>query len=93
MSAYTPGPWRIANTESALLQINDQDRRSVAQVWDWPEMQANAALIAAAPELVEALQAFEAWIQSADYGMPAEHRLDKARELSRAALAKAGVTP
>jgi hypothetical protein len=52
---HTPGPWSckaIHNGETAIL---DPDRKRVVVVMDWKEMEANAKLIAAAPELLAAL--------------------------------------
>ncbi len=52
---YTPGPWHV---ESPALSIADSQRIEVATVrtyGDDAEALANARLIAAAPELLEAL--------------------------------------
>ena len=52
---HTPGPWSckaIHNGETAIL---DPDRKRVAVVMDWKEMEANAKLIAACPDLLAAL--------------------------------------
>ena len=50
---HTPGPWRVANG----VQIRSQ-RDQIAKIWMMRngEGNANARLIAAAPELLEALQ-------------------------------------
>ncbi len=67
MSAmHTPGPWRIEPNEGRFCwsQINGDGWGSLAQVctrlvgddFDHPEGVANARLIAAAPELYEALE-------------------------------------
>ena len=52
MSKHTPGPWRVANG----VQIRSQ-RDQIAKVWMMRdgEGKANAALIAAAPDLYKAL--------------------------------------
>lgn len=69
MSAkHTPGPWRLIDETGDELAITTDDRMdcncveivAVAIGWDEPlesEQQANARLIAAAPELLEALLA------------------------------------
>lgn len=57
MSAqHTPGPWHTAGDQG--VQIRSQ-RDQIAKVWTMRgnEWKANARLIAAAPELLEALQA------------------------------------
>ena len=64
MSAFTPGPWRTGKKRGNELFIYDAHNRLVAGAeFDPPEragshdqMRPNAVLIAAAPELVEALQ-------------------------------------
>lgn len=56
MSAqHTPGPWHTAGDQG--VQIRSQ-RDQIAKVWTMRgnEWKANARLIAAAPELLEALQ-------------------------------------
>lgn len=84
----TPGPWVIdANNVGSLWNVDDLKGESIAlshQVAndkDWSKRNANTALIAAAPELLEALQ-------------DALHAYDKHGEHSewdfaRAAIAKA----
>ena len=74
--AHTPGPWRtmpsgrggipIANTGAILCRVESPD---------------DAALIAAAPDLLAALRKIE---QQADYG-----QMDACRDIARAAIAKA----
>ena len=61
----TPGPWVIdANNVGSLWNVDDLKGESIAlshQVAndkDWSKRNANTALIAAAPELLEALQGF-----------------------------------
>jgi len=80
-SKHTPGPWKIGiakNQNNALAVFdsraevgnNPKDHRCICIVTE-PEMadkedEANAALIAAAPDLLKALKALaglEAWIQ------------------------------
>ena len=63
MSKHTPGPWHIdpaAEYDAAEYDINAKDS-DIASVWqdnksDDQEAEANANLIAAAPELLEALK-------------------------------------
>ena len=71
MSAHTPGPWRITDRYGVLTDQVGIDGRTVCTVWarqqghrpsgvdtePWPEGEANARLIAAAPELLDALRA------------------------------------
>lgn len=62
---FTPGPWKFEPGESAWIQSDSGNAdicempTSYWEVSDFPELYANASLIAAAPELYEALQAAE----------------------------------
>lgn len=66
-TAHTPGPWRalehnypIADTgdyDGAWLVLTDNPKRPIVELWgDTEETEANARLIAAAPDLLAALQ-------------------------------------
>lgn len=68
MAKHTPGPWRICGEYSSLKDEIGAEGRAVATVWTrkpadgthermpipWDEGLANARLIAAAPDLLEA---------------------------------------
>ena len=60
MSAHTPGPWRaVPNAPGISDTVIDSGRRVVADVISrksTDELRANARLIAAAPELLDALE-------------------------------------
>lgn len=96
MSAWTPGPWQIERFGNAwVTAIRSQDRRAVCygSIDD-----ADALLIAAAPELAEALIATTRELrlcrdQLASTGRHshADGSVNSALEKARAALAKAGV--
>lgn len=74
----TPGPWVVGGNEGNKLSVN-ADPYFVALVDEGDSQEANARLIAAAPELLEALQiiCFFEDISSAQ------------REIAEAAIAKA----
>jgi ketosteroid isomerase-like protein len=89
MSAHTPGPWTVADNNEVHC-----DAKTIAMVADlnWgqyrdaedngeAEFEANARLIAAAPELLEALKA----LTDAD----TDFTRAWAKEAARAAIAKA----
>ena len=78
---HTPGPWHTAGDQG--VQIRSQ-RDQIAKVWTMRgnEWKANARLIAAAPELLEALKAVLA--NSLD-----SKGLADAHKQARAAIAKA----
>lgn len=58
---HTPGPWELAGLCSVVARIGKKNNPNVAQLVDGlkptEELRANGLLIAAAPELLEALQA------------------------------------
>lgn len=61
MSGHTPGPWIISRGMGVQIALdtgtpNEPSARFVAAVHDIPEREANARLIAAAPELLAALK-------------------------------------
>lgn len=88
MGKHTPGPWdRVGTLVYALNE--DGFNRFCALVQDAhtakQELEANARLIAAAPELLEALEQFVAWVDA-----PCESAFSDSQLASaRAAIAKA----
>lgn len=99
MSKHTPGPWRIrtekvpngyrTNIEVDCLLIATCNGSTNA-MWDFVpgarEGLANAQLIAAAPDLLDALLEVDATIQTNDVD---KYSLEPLRELVKAAIAKA----
>jgi hypothetical protein len=93
MSKHTPGPWHLdfdEAIESTYVSISAAKHKSLAEVvWRFateeqsPNLEANAHLIAAAPELLEALERLVANLNEGDF--ISNTRIDEAR----AALAKA----
>jgi len=76
---HTPQPWRSNDFSSSVYGYIFGDKQAICRVFlDGDECEANARLIAAAPELLEALQGVMYW----DNGKP---EWDDAR----AAIAKA----
>ena len=82
---HTPGPWEV---EKCYIRAANATKYPIAWMeypngeGSKPEMEANAALIAAAPELLEALEA----VQFFEENRRNYHALDT---IIRAALAKA----
>jgi hypothetical protein len=62
---FTPGPWRVVNGDQIRSAIHQ-----IARAWMMRggEGKANARLIAAAPDLYEALSAFISWWDADDKG-------------------------
>lgn len=82
MSKHTPGPWAVANrtiSKRPATVVLDADHNEVCEVY------AAAALIAAAPDLLAALESLNAAVIRAGYGNTAMPELSKAW----AAIAKA----
>ncbi len=70
MSAHTPGPWQIDNNNchSGQVAVCHGDEEGYVEVWseNWSagiSQSANARLIAAAPDLLKALQGLLASVQ------------------------------
>lgn len=56
MSGYTPGPWRIVGADGYALAIWGPEAQDVVSENRGPMRQEDARLIAAAPELADALE-------------------------------------
>jgi hypothetical protein len=86
---HTPGPWVAIDHEI----FADNQSRNIADVWisfaniEDEEAKANARLIAAAPDLLEALEAFAEYAEKGTWGS-----LDPVTQ-ARAAIAKAKGDP
>lgn len=80
---HTPGPWRVSGKQS----IRAGEQRYVAKA-TWDNGEANAHLIAAAPDLLEALQGLAA-LYDTDEGCRSMQQYIRAR----AAIAKATSAP
>lgn len=98
MSKHTPGPWLIEAQNchfGDIATVHNTDEKWVtiyAPHWmetgmDEKEQSANARLIAAAPELLEALKKISA-IENQMYGADWEE-IEEARDIADAAIAKA----
>ena len=90
-NGHTPGPWRMDHDGSNWMVVTD-DYPEMVDVWGFNgmpavEVVANVRLIAAAPDLLEALEALTA--NYADVEPGGSKNVDKAR----AAIAKARGTP
>ncbi len=94
---HTPGPWKVVKPNNpGPQQENDRliatkDKKHVAEIFQYQNHKnqngpslANARLIAAAPELLEACKAFvEAWEKSLQL-----EKTDTALRLAKTAIAK-----
>jgi hypothetical protein len=83
--SYTPGPWKCSGGGA----ITGPDGEYIASVQTLLDMRANARLIAAAPDLLEALKviaAIEDRFNGGDWD-----EIEDARKIARAAIAKAEV--
>ena len=88
MSKHTPGPWHTAGEQGVQIRsAKDQ----IAKVWTMRgnEWKANARLIAAAPELLEALQSIADCCDEEHAARDYASRQAEIRGIARAAIAKA----
>jgi hypothetical protein len=87
---HTAGPWHIARFEASTVEIRNERGLIVAEVGDSSvEDEADARLIAAAPELLEALDILVANLTN-DLECDGHRAEDDVRvKLARAAIAKA----
>jgi hypothetical protein len=88
---YEPGPWK-----AHIFSVTGPKGQDIALCWDsedgnGKQTEANARLIAAAPELLEALQAIELHCSGKGDAKGAEHTAEglRLREQIRAAITKA----
>lgn len=96
MSKHTPGPWRVARTTvvgRSIIVSDGIEPTDVAETWDTRHeyAEANAILIAAAPDLLAACEAAEAELREYHADAPeSEQRLvAPVLGLLRAAIVKA----
>lgn len=89
MKRHTPGPWSVLGTDEVMVEGLASDICSL--IGDRATQLANANLIAAAPDLAEALRVCVDALDTQN-GI---HHTYRAKVLAnaRAALAKAGLTP
>lgn len=92
MNKYTPGPWRIQNPHGLLtLDIVDEQRNlQLCRMYKYfrsdDEASANANLIAAAPDLLRALEELVKrcnLFPDADYHKAAKAAIDKAKGIEK----------
>jgi hypothetical protein len=91
---HTPGPWELAERSgrsdsrlAAVLNDAESDAYIIISASDPDEESANARLIAAAPELLDALR--QVVIEATESPNSDANRLELILELARAAIAKA----
>jgi len=81
---HTPGPWVIGKQDHDVVMVDTTSGTAICDVYvDSDERPANARLIAAAPDLLEALEAAHGYLVM----MGTDHA-DHIRGVCRAAIAK-----
>jgi hypothetical protein len=60
-NTHTPGPWTVRNEHFRPLAILSADRASIVALLPDTAPKSNARLIAAAPEMLEALEELTEW--------------------------------
>lgn len=85
MSKHTPGPWTVVSEGMASPKVVDANGLGICHTTYAPTgAEANACLIAAAPELLEALRMFVVW-----YGRRDKHDTLLPPKMQEAELAQA----
>ena len=97
---HTPGPWVVSLFPNLVGAIDDGGERETVAETVGPNKEANARLIAAAPELLEALTKAVAYLQANRPAGKISEIFSKLNELengvikpARAAIAKATSVP
>jgi len=88
-SKNTPGPWSVEEMPSGRLTVTAGQFFVAGDTNEWGLSDADARLIAAAPELLEALVRLEAELVQDKYGEDYEPSPFENLALARAAIAKA----
>ena len=95
MSKHTPGPWKITHSEVNGYRVSDSTGWGVAVVLKDTNDEANARLIAAAPQMLEALEGDAAyWYYKRSPSIPEQSELislgaEQAQRLIKAAIVAA----
>lgn len=83
MSKHTPGPWRVIETDDAVMIGPDQFMTATyiikASGFESSERRANAHLIAAAPEMLEALEDLRRFVWSNSHLKALDELIAKAK--------------
>ena len=91
ISGYTPGPWHISysQNEGIGILIKPIPGQVVAECDNLPNMLQNAYLIAAAPELLDALRDMMTWFaQLEDWSGVGDPNIEKCRAAINKAIGK-----
>lgn len=89
MTNHTPGPWVIGKQDHDVMTVDTANGTAICDVYvdsDDRRPPANANLIAAAPDLLAALETLERMVSKMRYTLDDD---DPALEPARAAIAKA----
>ena len=91
MKAHTPGPWRVGIRPGPIVygQQGEQVANLHVPMVESDENKANARLIAAAPELLAALDAIVRQMDQGGQGSTQVFNRDACIQRARAAIAKA----
>ena len=89
---HTKGKWTASHISEFEFDIIDENGRTISTVKNWNEQEANANLIASAPELIEALQSINELKVNLGFPNRQDQLVDWARKvgrIAREAIAKA----
>jgi hypothetical protein len=84
--SHTPGPWEVFETHTGHYVLDSAEQAVVCQIEWCLEAEANARLIAAAPELLETVKQLIGYMNAGNW---ADMRIDGIKTAARAAIDKA----
>jgi hypothetical protein len=85
-TSYTPGPWEVFDSHSGIYILDSAEQAAICKI-EWRlEDEANARLIASAPELLRSLRDILGYMERGNF---ADNRLVAMKIDARAAIAKA----
>lgn len=89
MTAHTPGPWAVSRGVTGSLLIHGSPGVIATMAGAGTQDHTDARLIAAAPELLEALLALDAFLSDPSVGPTTPDTARRLGNMARAAIAKA----
>jgi hypothetical protein len=90
---HTPGPWTSNDAKEGLLIVRDSQGFGVTELYTQHDLtveKANARLIAAAPEMLEALEQAELTIKRINYDYSMSQEAQETLDLIKSVITKAG---
>ena len=71
-ATHTPGPWKVSENGCDIETAHKDSPTGICTMFAYEKSDADAAIIAAAPELLEALEALTKWVTMNTGAIPGE---------------------